>query len=59
MSITTSSHIAPPEEAKRETQTTSRTSIQDNDFLFKMKAINVCRREFFQALEERLNVIRV
>ena len=31
----------------------------DFDFVFKMKAIDLCRKQFFQALEERLNVIRV
>ena len=31
----------------------------DSDFVFKMKAIDLCRKEFFQALEKKLNVIRV
>ena len=31
----------------------------ESDFFFKMKAIDLCRKQFFQALEERLKVIRV
>ena len=34
-------------------------SPRSSDFLFKMKAISACRREFFQTLEDKLNLIRV